>query len=543
MSDAPFSLTVVCEVKYKMLKISEIKIPVTDSADLNGIAAKKLGIGKDAIISVKILRKSIDARKTVCYVYTLLVEVKNESAVLKRGLKNVSQYRQKKYTFPYNGIKTATRPVITGAGPAGLFCALMLSRAGIRPILIERGESVEEREKSIDAFWNGGELNENSNVQFGEGGAGTFSDGKLTCGLNDERMSFILEEFIKSGAPEEIGYLAKPHIGTDFLKNVVASIRSEIISNGGEVRFCTRLADIDISDGCVSSVTLEDLKTSEKYNLDCSVLVLATGHSSRDTYRMLYEKGIIMEKKPFSVGVRIEHKREYINKIQYKNDAFSDSLPAADYKLSCHPDGRGVYTFCMCPGGRVVASASERGGVVTNGMSCFARDEENSNSALLVSVRPEDIDGGVLEAVEFQRKMESDAFKLGGGNYFAPCQTVGDFLNDRPSEKCGGVNPSYLPGVKYTDVSECLPEFVCIGLKNALRELDKKMPGFCLVDALLTGVETRSSAPLRIVRDESMTALGGLYPIGEGAGYAGGIMSSAIDGIKCAEKIAQKLAK
>lgn len=525
-----------------MLKISEIKVPVTENVDFCDLAAKKLGIDRSRVLSCKILRKSIDARKkgNICYVYTLLAEVKNEKSLM--NIKNVSVYSNKKYIFPYAEIKSLERPVIIGAGPAGLFCALMLSRIGVKPILIERGQSVDDREKSIAAFWNGGKLNENSNVQFGEGGAGTFSDGKLTCGLNDERMQFIREEFVKNGAPDEIAYLAKPHIGTDYLKNTVASMRDEIIKNGGEVRFCTRFADVDMSEGKVKSVTLENLNDGSIYTLDCSLLVLAIGHSSRDTYRLLYEKGLKMEKKPFSVGVRIEHDRKYINKIQYKNDLLSESLPAADYKLSCHPDGRGVYTFCMCPGGRVVASSSENGGVVTNGMSLFARNEENSNSALLVSVRPDDIEGGVLEAIDFQRKIEQSAYKLGGSNYFAPCQTVKDFINGVASKKCLSVKPSYLPGVTYSNLSDCLPKFVCDSLKRALKELDRKMPGFCLDEALLTGVETRSSAPLRIVRDENMTAIEGVYPIGEGAGYAGGIMSSAIDGIKCAEKIAEKLA-
>jgi len=524
-----------------MLKISEIKIPANEDIDIFSLAAKKLGIGKDKILSCRILRKSIDARKkgNVCYVYTLLAETKNEVSL--KNIKNVSEYKAKEYKFPYTEIKSLERPVIIGAGPAGLFCGLMLSRVGARPILIERGKKASEREKSINTFWNGGELDENSNVQFGEGGAGTFSDGKLTCGLNDERMTFILSEFIKHGAPEEIGYLAKPHIGTDYLKNVVASIREEIIRNGGEVRFDTRFTDVEIVNNQVKSVTLEDLNKGVTYSQGCSILVLAIGHSSRDTYQMLFEKGIEMQKKPFSVGVRIEHKRKYINKLQYKDDLISDSLPAADYKLSCHPDGRGVYTFCMCPGGRVVASASEMGGVVTNGMSLFARSEENSNSALLVSVLPEDIAGGPLEAIEFQRKIEKAAYLLGGENYFAPCQTVRDFIDGVASSGCRSVKPSYLPGVKYTDLVGCLPDFVCGSLKKALCELDKKMPGFCFDDALLTGVETRSSAPLRIIRDENMMSSDGFYPIGEGAGYAGGIMSSAIDGIKCAEKIAEKL--
>ncbi|MBO5098676.1 MAG: FAD-dependent oxidoreductase, partial [Clostridia bacterium] len=342
----------------------------------------------------------------------------------------------------------------------------------------------------------------------------------------------INEEFVKHGAPDEIKYSSKPHIGTDYLYKTVKNIREEIISLGGTFLFETTLKDIIIKDGkVVKAVT-------DKGEIECDRLVLATGHSSRDTYKMLYEKGVNMEKKPFSVGVRIEHKREYINLLQYKSEEFAETLPAADYKLSCHSQDRGAYTFCMCPGGVVVCGASGEGQVVTNGMSYFARDKENSNAAFLVSVLPEDIKGGVLDAIKFQEDLERKAYIKGGENYFAPVQLVKDFLEDRESTKSGNVKPSYLPGVKYTSLKDVLPDFVIEMLKFAIVEFDRKMKGFNIGDAVLTGVETRSSAPLRILRDESFQSnIKGLYPIGEGAGYAGGIMSSAIDGINCAEKI------
>ena len=526
-----------------MLKISDVKILISCKSELEDIIAKKLSADRNEIVSYSIIKKSLDARKkgSIFWVYSFAVEVKNEEAILKKNLKNVSALSQKKYSFNYKRAAADERPVITGMGQAGLFCALMLSRCGLNPIVIERGESVNEREKSIQRFWQDGTLNTNSNVQFGEGGAGTFSDGKLTCGVNDIRKQFVLDEFAAMGAPEEIRYLSKPHIGTDYLKKVVANIRSEIISNGGEVVFDTMLTDIEICVGKIKKIFLKNVKNGRELERKCGCLILAIGHSARETYSMLYKKGIAMQKKPFSVGVRIEHKREYIDMLQYKEAA--PSLPAADYKLSCHPDGRGAYTFCMCPGGVVVASASESGGVVTNGMSYFARDAENSNSALLVSVLPEDIDGeNPLDAVEFQRRMERAAFACGGSNYFAPCQKVSDFIDGTASDSCGTVEPSYKPGVRYADLSECLPDFVCRTLRNALLEFDRKMPGFCIGDAVLTGVETRSSAPVRINRGENMvSSVDGIYPIGEGAGYAGGIMSSAIDGIKCAEKIIELL--
>ena len=511
-----------------MIKLSDVKVAVSDKSPLEKIIACKLSVPASDITGYKILRKSIDARKkdAICFVYTFAVELKAENKVLNKKIKNITPYEYKAYTFPYGKISSDERPIVIGTGPAGLFCALMLSRAGLRPIVFERGQSVDKRAESIASFKNGGTLNPNSNIQFGEGGAGTFSDGKLTCGVNDMRGAYVIEEFVKAGAPEEIAYSAKPHIGTDYLKIVVKNIREEIESLGGEIHFEKCLTDIEIKNNKVEKIEVTHVVTGEK-----------TSHNS------LKEKGFEMGKKPFSVGVRIEHKREYINLLQYKDERVAVTLPAADYKLSCHPDGRGVYTFCMCPGGEVVCASSEEGGVVTNGMSYYARDMENSNSALLVSVYPEDIEGeDPLNAVTFQRNMEQIAYKSGGENYKAPCQRVGDFMAKRPTAALGKVKPSYMPGVTLCNLWDVLPTFVAEGLYKALEELNAKMKGFALDDALLTGVETRSSAPLRIVRNDAMVAsVEGVYPIGEGAGYAGGIMSAAMDGIKCAEKICEAL--
>lgn len=524
-----------------MIKLTNVKVPVDDRTATETIIAAKLGIKAADITEYRILRKSLDARKkgSVCYVYSFAVCVKGESGILKKNLKNVSPYDDKVYTFPYQNLSSDTRPVVVGTGPAGLFCALMLARSGLKPVVYDRGESVDNRTHTVEKFRNTGELNINSNVQFGEGGAGTFSDGKLTCGVNDVRTPFVLKEFVMAGAPEEILYSSKPHVGTDYLKPVVKNIRKEIEALGGEVNFNSCLTDFEIDDGRLRAVEITDVLTGDKHTRKCSCMIAALGHSSRDTYELFMQKGIEMMKKPFSVGVRIEHKRKYINLLQYKDKHLAETLPAADYKLSCHPGGRGVYTFCMCPGGEVVCGSSEVGGVVTNGMSYYARDMENSNSALLVSVYPEDTGEEILSGMYLQRDMESKAFEAGGGGYIAPCQRVGDFLAKRATSSPGDVKPSYLPGVRYTNLWEVLPEFVAESLRLALVELNDKMRGFCLDDALLTGVETRSSAPVRIVRDEYMcSSVKGIYPIGEGAGYAGGIMSAAMDGIKCAEIIA-----
>ncbi len=526
-----------------MLKLSNVRIPVNHERDYGIYAASVLGINREQVTSCTLLRKSLDARRrgNVGYICSFSVSVPNEERFL--GMKDVAILEDRAYTFEYKNMRSEARPVIVGTGPAGLFCALMLARAGLRPIVFDRGEAVEKRTRTVDALREKGILNVNSNVQFGEGGAGTFSDGKLTCGVNDPRIAFVLSEFVKAGAPEEISYLAKPHIGTDYLRTVVLNMRKEIISLGGEVNFDSCFTDFEQVDGRVTAAEITNVVTGSKRMVDCRILVIAPGHSSRDTYELLNRKGLAMTKKPFSVGVRIEHPREYINMLRYKDAILAESLPAADYKLNCSPDGRGVYTFCMCPGGEVVCGSSEEGGVVTNGMSYFARDMANSNSALLVSVRPEDIPGdSPLAGIEFQRAMEQSAYALGGGGYKAPCQRVADFLKNEPTRCAGKVKPSYKPGVRYADIAEVLPEFVAVSLRNALRELDCKMKGFLMEDALLTGVETRSSAPLRIVRDEDMmSSVKGIYPIGEGAGYAGGIMSAAMDGIKCAEKIVNKI--
>ncbi len=518
-----------------MIRISNILLNIEETeTDLREKAAKLLGV--KSFKSFKISKKSIDARKKtdIHFVYSVDVEAENEERAVKRA-KNARIIENKAYVFPE--CEPFDEPVvIVGSGPAGLMCGLTLAKNGFKVIIIERGKPVEERMNDVERFWKTGELNPNSNVQFGEGGAGTFSDGKLTTGINDFRIKYVLDEFYAHGAPEEITYLAKPHIGTDNLCAMVASIRRDIIAHGGEFRFSSVFTDFETDGGRVSGAVIDS--NEGRYTIKTSHIVLATGHSARDTFEMLKKKGVRMERKSFSIGARIEHSQEMINKSQYGD--MHGKLGAADYKLSVHlENGRGVYTFCMCPGGVVVASASEEGGVVTNGMSRFARGGENANSALLVSVTPDDFEGcDVLAGMYLQRETERRAYEAAGGGYKAPAQRVGDFLGiGGAGEK---INPSYRPGVVWTKLDDVLPQFVTDSLREALPMLDQKLKGFADKNAVLTAPETRSSSPVRILRDKEtfQSDIAGLYPCGEGAGYAGGIMSAAADGIKTAEKIA-----
>lgn len=518
-----------------MIRISDIKIGLDDTeSDLRKKVLKQLGV--KSVKSFEISKKSVDARRKpdIYYVYSVDVEVDNEKNIAGK-LKNAQIIKKKPYVFP-KGEATEKPVVVVGTGPAGLMCALTLAQNGYKVIMLERGKCVEERMKDVSRFWETGVLNTESNVQFGEGGAGTFSDGKLTTGIKDFRIQKVLMEFYAHGAPKEILYYSKPHVGTDNLSQMVASMRKEIIRLGGEVRFENKLVNIKTSNGRVRAAMVES--ADGVYDIETDNIVLAIGHSARDTLIMLQKISMDMEQKSFSVGARIEHRQKMINKSQYGRE--DKHLPAADYKLSVHLEsGRGVYTFCMCPGGSVVASASEEGGVVTNGMSCFARDGENANSALLVNVTPDDFNSDdPLAGMYFQREIEKRAFEEGGGDYRAPAQRVGDFIG-----KDGGgdeIKPTYKPNVKWTSMDKIFPGFITESMREAILRLDNKLHGFADPNAVLTAPETRSSSPVRLLRDKKtmQSNIKGVYPCGEGAGYAGGIMSAAIDGIKVAEMIA-----
>lgn len=523
------------------IRVNNIVLDIDEDIEaLKKRVSKKLGVAINNIKKFKILKESIDARKknNIKLTYSVEVECDNEGKLVSRAKSNDIKIEKsvKEEEFVFGDKKLEHRPVVVGMGPAGMFAALLLAENGYNPIVIERGEKVEDRTKSVEGFWNGGKLNLESNVQFGEGGAGTFSDGKLTTRIKDRRCDFVLEEFVKAGAPEEITYMGKPHIGTDILKDVVKNIREKITSLGGEVRFNSRLEDLIIKGNKLTGIVVSGEK------IPCEALVLALGHSARDTYEMLYKRGIFMSPKPFAIGVRIEHSQSFIDENQYGKFATHPKLRAADYRLS-HTSkitNRAVYSFCMCPGGEVVASSSEEGRLVTNGMSYYNRDKDNANSAIVVTVGENDFTGDTpLKGMEFQRHYESLAYKLGGGDYTAPVQLVGDFLKDRISTKLGNITPTYKPGYHFEDLRKCLPSGVIDTLKEGLTEFDRKIKGFAAEDAVMTGVETRTSAPVKIERNENFQSISleGLYPSGEGAGFAGGIVSAAVDGLKSAEHI------
>ena len=527
-----------------MLRITELKLPLDhpESAIKTAIL-NRLGIGAEELIRYAVFRQGHDARKrdAISLVYTLDVETKNEHAILTR-LKNDPQLSltpDTTYHFVTQAPDNMTeRPVVIGTGPCGLFAGLILAQMGFRPIILERGKEVRERTKDTFGLWRKGIFNSESNVQFGEGGAGTFSDGKLYTQIKDPNHygRKVLTEFVKAGAPAEILRVSKPHIGTFKLVTMVEQMRATIESLGGEIRFQCRVDAIDIDNGQVLGVILAGGETIRSNHV-----VLAIGHSARDTFKMLYERGVYIEAKPFSIGFRIEHPQSLIDRCRFGNNAGHPLLGAADYKLVHHcRNGRSVYSFCMCPGGTVVAATSEAGHVVTNGMSQYSRNERNANSGIVVGITPDDYPGHPLAGIDFQRQLEANAFKLGGENYQAPGQLVGDFLSNRPSSAFGSVLPSYTPGVHLGDLSTSLPEYAIEAIREALPAFDKKIKGFAMNDAVLTGVETRTSSPIRIKRDVRYQSINtrGLYPAGEGAGYAGGILSAAVDGIKVAEALA-----
>jgi hypothetical protein len=533
-----------------MLRLTELKLPLDHPPEaLRAAILKRLELADDALLSFSIFKRSYDARKkhALLLVYAVDVDVRNEAALLKkfRNDRHLAPTPDMEYQFVGHAPDNLTeRPIVVGFGPCGIFAALVLAQMGFRPIVLERGKAVRERTQDTWGLWRKHVLNPESNVQFGEGGAGTFSDGKLYSQIKDPRHlgRKVLTEFVKAGAPEEILYVSKPHIGTFRLVGMVETMRHEIEELGGEIRFQQRVTDVQIEDGPtgknIRGVTLASGET-----LASKHVILALGHSARDTFEMLHARGVYMEAKPFSIGFRIEHPQSLIDRARLGPNAGNPLLGAADYKLVHHArNGRSVYSFCMCPGGTVVAAASEPGRVVTNGMSQYSRNERNANAGIVVGITPADFPGDdPLAGIELQRKLEARAFELGGGNYDAPAQRVGDFLEGRPSTRLGSVEPSYKPGVHLTDLASALPDYAIQAIREALPAFDQQIKGYAMEDAVLTGVETRTSSPVRITRGDDFQSLNvkGLYPAGEGAGYAGGILSAGVDGIKVAEAVAR----
>ncbi|MCC7701708.1 NAD(P)/FAD-dependent oxidoreductase [Janthinobacterium sp. GW460P] len=540
-----------------MLRLNEVKLPLEhDEAALPAAILARLGIAADELLGFTVFKRSYDARKrsAVVLIYSLHVEVKNEAAVLARLGHDIHLMPapDTDYKFVAGGEQLAghskePRPIVIGTGPCGLFVALILAQMGLRPLILERGKQVRERTVDTFGFWRKRELNPESNVQFGEGGAGTFSDGKLYSQIKDPKHygRKVLTEFVKAGAPEEIMYVSKPHIGTFRLVKMVEEMRANIERLGGEYRFESKVVDLDIVPGAnggqVRGVVLANGET-----IASNHVVLAIGHSARDTFEMLHQRGVYIEAKPFSIGFRVEHPQSLIDSCRFGPSAGHPILGAADYKLVHHAsNGRSVYSFCMCPGGTVVAAASEPGRLVTNGMSQYSRNERNANSAIVVGITPADYPGDPLAGIALQRELEERAFALGGGNYDAPGQLVGDFVAGRASTEFGSVVPSYKPAVHLTDLAPSLPEYAITALREAFPAFNKQIKGYYKADAVLTGVETRTSSPIRIKRrDDDLQSLNtrGLFPAGEGAGYAGGILSAAVDGIKVAEAVALSMA-
>ena len=530
-----------------MLRLTDLQLPLDHvDADLHEAILARLGIAAADLLGYTIFKRSHDARKksAVLLIYSVDVEVRNPEAVLKRvgGNRLVGLTPDTSYRFVAQApAGLGTRPIVIGTGPCGLFAGLILAQMGFKPIILERGKSVRERTKDTFGLWRKRVLHPESNVQFGEGGAGTFSDGKLYSQIKDPNHygRKVLMEFVKAGAPPEIIYVSKPHIGTFRLVKMVEQMRATIESLGGEFRFETKVDDLVIERGHIRAVRLADGN-----ELVSDHVVLAIGHSARDTFEMLQRRGVYIEAKPFSIGFRIEHPQSVIDRSRFGPNAGHPILGAADYKLVHHAsNGRSVYSFCMCPGGTVVAAASEPGRVVTNGMSQYSRNERNANSGIVVGITPADYPGDALAGMALQRHWESQAFELGGRNYNAPGQLVGDFIADRPSTELGQVIPSYTPGVQLGDLNTALPRFAIDAIREALPEFDKQIRGFAMQDAVLTGVETRTSSPIRIKRNDALQSMNtvGLFPAGEGAGYAGGILSAAVDGIKIAEAVARSI--